>query len=141
MDPLSAGASILTLVDAVAGVSKFIHRVQKDIRNAHIETEEARNHVLLLQKEIEAVRNLRATLDGDLDNPFGIARSPMIQAIETAEKLLSDVEQAFPINSKPDNLRQRLRWALKDKETAAKLEAKLKDTESTLQTILQAEQK
>jgi len=141
MDPISASASIYSLVEAVAGITKFIHKIQRDVRNAPIETEEAQNHVLLLQKEIEGVRSLKPMLDSDLDNPFGHARSPLIQAIETAEKLLSDVEQAFPINSKPDTMKKRLRWALKDKETAAKLEAKLKDTESTLQTILQVDQK
>jgi hypothetical protein len=141
MDPIGAGASIYTIVQAVACLGKFIHKVQKDVRHAPIETEEARNHVLLLQKEIEGVRNLKTMLDSGEDNPFSIAKSPLTQAIETAEKLLSDVEQAFPINSKPDTLKQRLRWALKDKETVAKLEAKLKDAESTLQTILQVEQK
>jgi|SRR5450432_1107322 hypothetical protein len=141
MDPISAGASIYTLIQAVAGISNFIHKIHKDAQNAPMETEEARNHVLLLQKEIEGVRSLKMMLDCDKDNPFSITRSPLFQAIETAEKLLSDMEQAFPINSKPDTMKKRLRWALKDKETAAKLEAKLKDTESTLQTILQVEQK
>jgi hypothetical protein len=141
MDPIGAGASIYTIVQAVGDLSKFIHKIQRDVRHAPIETEEARNHVLLLQKEIEGVRNLKTMLGGDEDNPFSIAKTPLNQAIETAEKLLSDVEQAFPINSKPETLKQRLRWALKDKEMTAKLEAKLRDTESTLQTILQVEQK
>lgn len=141
MDPLSAGASVSQLIVTVASVTKFIHKVQKDARNAHIEIHEAHSHVEMLQKEIDGVRELKAFLHDDAGSPFGMSKTSTLQAISAAESLLADIRQSFPVNGSPEKIRDKLRWALKDKPAVERLILKLKDTESTLQTILQLEQK
>ncbi|PSK60515.1 Palmitoyltransferase akr1 [Elsinoe australis] len=140
MDPLSAGASVSQLIVTVASVTKFIHKVQKDARNAHIEIHEAHSHVEMLQKEIDGVRELKAFLHDDAGSPFGMSKTSTLQAISAAESLLADIRQSFPVNGSPEKIRDKLRWALKDKPAVERLILKLKDTESTLQTILQLEQ-
>ena len=141
MDPISGAASVYQLVDAVAKVSKFVHRVQKDAKNAPVEIEEARKHVLVLEHEIEEVRNLSDSLnEASKNNPFGLSRESAVKAISAASTLMSDIRESFPVHESPETLRTRLKWAFKDKNAVAKLGAKLKDTESSLNTILQLEQ-
>ncbi|KAF4552588.1 Ankyrin repeat-containing protein 34 [Elsinoe fawcettii] len=139
MDPLSAGASVSQLIVTVASVGKFVYRIQKDVRNAKWEVLEAQKHLSLLQKEIESVRGLRNLLH-EADNPFDLSTTSTIQAITTAESLLTDLEKSFPPADAPDRFRDKLKWALKDKVAVDALATKLKDTESSLQTILQLEQ-
>ena len=145
---MEAAASVCTLIGAVAHITKFVHRVQHDTRNAPVEVDTAQRYVLLLQKEIDGVRRLKGSLNDERESakekggvdPFGLTSDAVLRAVTLSENLLVDVERAFPIHGAPETLKERLRWALKDKRTVAKLAAKLAETEGTLQSILQVEQ-
>ncbi|KAF2224969.1 ankyrin repeat-containing domain protein [Elsinoe ampelina] len=139
MDPLSAGASVSQLIVTIASVAKFIHRIQRDVGNAKCEVLEAQKHVSLLQSEIEGVRELKRCIN-DNENPFDLSAVSTAEAISTAESLLLEIRHAFPSADTPERFRDKLRWALKDKLAVDALAAKLRETESSLQTILQLEQ-
>ena len=140
MDPLSAVSGVYTLVEGVVRLGKFVRRVQEDVKNASEDVEGARKHVELLRKELEDVRELRVAAEEEKANPFGFSKESLTKAVTTAEQMLADIEQAFPVTAPPATLSKKFKWALKDRNTVSKLATKLSHTESSLQTILQLEQ-
>jgi hypothetical protein len=155
MDPLSATASVVNVLDAVAKLSKAIARFKHDYALADEDLNIARSHALLLKAEISGLESRnpidhlppRKTGKGrdEVDRMTGIGRPTMdkssfAMAISTARDLLYDIEASFPLRSEPHTWASKVRWAIKDKKVLEHLKDRLRSTESTLQGIVSMEQ-
>jgi hypothetical protein len=150
MDPLSATASVVSMLDVVTRLGMLFYRIQSDMRTADKSLEAARQQVILLQQEIRMARNIQEEVSTeDATSPSTSTASGQLtmtlktftQALSVAESLLTDIEKSFPLTSGPLKWRTRMKYALIDKELCKTLGEKLRSVESTLQSILLFEQR
>lgn len=154
MDPLSATAGVVGILDIVTRLSKAISRFKHDYQLADEDLNIARNHALLLKEEIRSLDSRKSgtcsqrtadekahSLHQDVETDYSaMDESSFTTAMATASELLSDIEASFPLRSEPHTWRSKVRWAMKDKETLAHLKDRLRSTESTLHGIVTMEQ-
>lgn len=148
MDPLSITTGVVGLLDVTSRLSSAISRFKEDYKLADEDLNTARNHVLLLQEEIQALESKNvSSFSPNRKGAKGMggggdpaASASFEKAMSTARALLSDIETAFPLRSEPHTWRSKVRWAMKDKEALAKLKERLQSTESTLQGVVSMEQ-
>ena len=151
MDPLSATAGVVGILDIVSRLGISVHRFTQDYKLADEELDAAQTHALLLKEEIAALE-ARATsphappryIDEKSGQPTGVEclsmdEAKFNQALSTARGLLLDIEAAFPLRSEPHTWRSKVRWALKDKRAFAELSKRLQSVEVTLQGIVSME--
>jgi hypothetical protein len=150
MDPLSATASVVSLLDVVTRLGMLFYRIQSDMRTADKGLEAARQQVILLQQEISMAQNLQKEVSTEdttssststAGGQLTMTLENFTQALSAAESLLSDIEKSFPSTLGPLKWRTRIRYALIDKELCKTLGEKLRSVESTLQSILLFEQR
>ncbi|KAH7304238.1 ankyrin repeat-containing domain protein [Stachybotrys elegans] len=156
MDPLSVTAGVVGILDTVTKLSGAISKFQHDYKAADEDIRFARKHALLLREEIQGLDALTLPsytpseptkthhlLDSHRNIPSGNTGMDKMSfniAMSTARDLLSNIEEAFPLRSKPHTWKSKVRWAMKDKQALDSLKQQLKSAESTLQGVVATEQ-
>ena len=153
MDPFSAAAGVVSILESVTRLSSAISRFKDDYKLADAELDMARQHALLLKEEIRAIESRKTS---PLPSPQESAKQQsglnsaaeaksledpsFAKAMATASELLSTIEESFPLRSEPHTWRSKVRWAMKDKQVLTQVKERLKSAESTLQGIATMEQ-
>lgn len=150
MDPLSATASVVSMLDVVTRLGLLFYRIQSDMRAADKGLEAARQQVILLHEEIRMAQDILEEVSNEDKTSFSTSTAgdeltmtpeTFTQALSVAKSLLTDIEKSFPWTSGPLKWRTRMKYALTDKELCKTLGEKLRGVESTLQSILLFEQR
>ena len=154
MDPFSITVGVVGILNSVKDLSCAISRFKDDYKIADEDLDIAQKHMLLLKKEIGALKSRiasnysppRKTARGHHDSNRAAETSDLVmdeasftEAMSTAHDLLTAIEESFPMRSEPHTWRSKVRWAMKDKRIFAQQKERLRSAESTLQGIADME--
>ena len=154
MDPFSAAASVVSLLDTITRLGRTISQFKEDYRLADADLELARQHALLLKEEIRSLNSkgwsgspqphqaaeMKDGLNFTSESRPSSEDGTFEKAMSVAGGLLSTLEASFPLRSEPHTWRSKVRWAIKDKQVLLQLRERLKSAEITLQGIAALEQ-
>jgi hypothetical protein len=136
MDPVGFAASLLALTGASIRAGKLIRDIHSGYKHADRELDQAYKQLMTIRSLLIQLESFKDTIDTDEEK----ASCPSISTILTASQdLVTEIEAAFPINASSKHLRKRLRWALTDRDTVARLTNKLNGVLALLSTSVQLE--
>lgn len=140
MDPVSAVASIWTILEATRSLGKLTKKAYQT-RGATREIEQAGDILALIRIELDRLRSLKDFLSEQTGAFSDEQSSPLTDTVVIVEGLLSSISQTFPdVENSGTSKRKILKWTFRDKELVSNLLARLNDVENLLFTILQMEQ-
>lgn len=135
MDPVNGLASIITLLQVSAFLTKSAINLYQGLRDAPIELAAVVNHGALLQAQLAQLAQLSGV---ELAKS---ATADMLKGLQgllaAASQNITEVEGLCSRLNKHDGIRSRVQWVLLDKRTFEKAQARLRVTESSLTAALQ----
>ncbi|KAH8897721.1 hypothetical protein GQ53DRAFT_884503 [Thozetella sp. PMI_491] len=129
MDPISAAASILGVVGAIAQATSTATAFMRDVRSA-------RREMLDVKKELAALKAVLEILGDDFADPASTAYpasiiEQIVSIVENSSNVVSQIEQCIHNQG-----RSRLAWATSGKKDILRLRGDLEVNKSTLNLTL-----
>lgn len=135
MEAIAAAASLIALINVVSAAAKASTGLSQNIRDAPAELTAFASHLLMIKAELELLRSYGPPLYLSMASPDIIV--VLRVAFDSTEATLQALEQACScIRRKSNGRLSRLRWAYIDKPAVEKLFGQLRNTELSLNTIL-----
>lgn len=148
MDPISATAGIVGLLEVVTKLSSSVYRIKQDYKSADEDLDIAQKQVALLREEIHLLESRNASFtrieksNGQTSPGSTIDKGEgsFTKALATARELLISIEDSSPLSTEPNNWKRRFKWAMNDKQLFNEFKERLKAAEGTLRAIVAVEQ-
>jgi hypothetical protein len=135
MEAIAATASLIALINAVSATAIASIGFCQNIRDAPAEIKNFSSRMLMIKAELEMLRSCSPLICRQVASPdtFEILRA----AVDSAQVTLQALEEACAgIKHKTNGKLRRLRWAYIDKPVVEKLFQLLRNTESSLDSII-----
>jgi hypothetical protein len=135
MEAIGAAASLITLINTVSVAVKASIDICRNIRDAPAELTAFASHLLMIKAELEILRSCGPSMYQHFASPEAIAG--LSAALDSTQATFQAFEQAcICIKRKANGKLSRMRWAYIDKPAVEKLFRQLRNTESSLNTVL-----
>jgi hypothetical protein len=135
MEAIGAAASFIALINTLSAAAKASAALCQNIRDAPAELTAFTSQLLMIKVELEILRSCGLPIYEHIASPDTIAALSL--ALDSTQATFQALEQAcICIKRRATGKLGRVRWACIDKPAVEKLFQQLRNTESSLNTIL-----